>query len=50
MNQQQKDALERRLTTPPSDCEEDGHLWQFLGRDEEGFAYHKCRRCGQESD
>lgn len=50
MNEQQRKALDWMLTTPPSDCEEDGHHWVFLGRDEEGFAYHKCSRCQRESE
>ncbi len=50
MKPEQREELDRQLTTPPHDCEDDGHSWRFLGRDSEGSPYYKCRKCGQESD
>ena len=50
MTREEGAALDRHLTTPPASCEEDGHSWKYCGRDSEGNAYFKCRRCGLESE
>lgn len=49
MNSKQRQQLDHQLTTPPSDCDDDGHSWKRLGQDEDGCTYYKCRRCGRES-
>jgi len=50
VNSEQGKALDRKLTTPPWDCEEDGHVWQYLGTDPDGCSYFRCRRCGKETE
>lgn len=50
MTPEQGRALDHQLTTPPSDCEEEGHDWHYLGHNPEGDAYYICRRCRQESE
>lgn len=50
MNQQEGRALDHYLTTPPSDCKEDGCDWKWIGQDEDGRNYYKCRRCGEECE
>lgn len=47
MNQQEGQALDYHLTTPPRDCEDDGHDWRVSGQDEEGYAEYRCRVCGK---
>ena len=37
-------------TTPPHECEEDGHDWHVYGYDSDGYAYVKCRHCRKEDD
>lgn len=50
MTPEQGAALDRQLTTPPSDCEEEGHNWHYLGQTFYGQANYICRRCRQESE
>ena len=50
MNTKEGAAYDHWLTTPPSNCEDDGHDWVFLGRDSEGNSCYRCRRCGMEDD
>lgn len=50
MNAEQREELDRQLTTPPHDCEEDGHDLQYLGSNSEGDSYYRCRRCGMEGE
>ncbi|WAX22765.1 hypothetical protein MAJJADAN_00003 [Pseudomonas phage Amjad_SA] len=50
MTPEQGRALDRRLTVPPYDCDEDGHAWQWLDQDEDGTNYYRCRQCGEECE
>lgn len=51
MTPEQGRALDRQLTTPPRDCDEEGHDWHFIGYEAgEARPYYRCRRCGQESE
>lgn len=49
MTREEGEALDHYLTTPPWDCEEDGHKWKYLGQDEYDTSYYKCVVCGEES-
>lgn len=35
-------------TTPPHECEEDGHKWKVYGWDGSGDSWAKCIYCGKE--
>lgn len=47
---QERESFDSRLTTPPWDCEEDGHKWVTLGVDGEGTCYYRCAVCGEEGE
>lgn len=50
MNREEREALDHYLTTPPWDCEEDGHKWVNLGCDSDGTCYYRCAVCGEEGE
>lgn len=32
------------------DCEDDGHEYKLLGCTEDGAAFYKCKKCGEECE